>query len=198
MSFTRNIVGAIALSALLAAPAYAQNHAIWIAAKGGGFNAVTNLDSAGTADFKKVGFDLGGTIGVDLQRYVAIRADFTFARNQLRAAGVPTSNRLNRFFYDAAVQLQYPTAVGVEPYVFAGGGAVTLHEVGTSGQNKTKATGTAGLGVSYAVPGTGFGVFAEGQGWLYKAKDLGGSLAGYDKTQVELAWGGGVSYRLPF
>jgi Outer membrane protein beta-barrel domain len=198
MSFSRNLLGALALSAVMAAPALAQNHAVWFAAKSGGFNAVTNLDAAGTTDFKRVGYNLGGAIGVDLQRYVAIRADFSFARNQLRSTGTLTGDRLNRFFYDAAVQLQYPTSAGVEPYVFAGGGAITLHEVGTSGQNKTKATGTAGLGVSYTIPGTNVGIFAEGQGWVYKLKDLGGSLAGYDKTQVEITWGGGVSYRLPF
>ncbi len=198
MSFTKNVAGALALSAVLAAPALAQNHAVWFAAKTGGFNAVTNLDAAGTTDFKRVGYHLGAAVGVGVQRYIALRTDFSFARNQLRSASVPTGDRLNRFFYDAAVQLQCPTSVGVEPYVFAGGGAVTLHEVGTSGQNKTKATGTVGLGASYTIPRTGVGVFAEGQGWIYKAKDLGGFLTGYDKTQVEIEWGGGVSYRLPF
>lgn len=198
MSFTRNLMGALALSAVLAAPALAQDHAVWFAAKSGGFNAVTNLDDAGTTNFKRAGYNVGGAVGVDLLRYVAIRADFSFARNQLRSNTVPTGDKLNRFFYDAAVQLQYPTSVGLEPYLFAGGGAVTLHEVGTTGQNTTKPTGTAGLGVNYTVPGTGLGLFAEGQGWIYKAKDLNGFLAGYDKTQVEVEWGGGVSYRLPF
>lgn len=198
MSFTKSVASALALSAVLAAPVLAQDHAVWFAAKSGGFNAVTTLDAAGATDFRRVGYNLGAAVGADVQRYIALRVDFSFARNQLRSASVPTGDRLNRFFYDAAVQLQYPTSVGAEPYVFAGGGAVTLHQVGTSGQNKTKATGTFGLGANYAIPGTAVGVFAEGQGWIYQAKDLGGFLSGYDKTQVEIEWGGGVSYRLPF
>jgi len=100
--------------------------------------------------------------------------------------------------YDAAVQLQYPTASGLEPYVFAGGGAVTLHQVGTSGQNKTRAAGTFGLGLNYQVPNSPFGVFAEGKSWLYKLENMSGALAGFDKTQFDVAWSGGISYRFPW
>lgn len=109
-------------------------------AKGGGFNALTDLNDAGTADFNKVGYDLGGGVGVQIHRYVTLRGDFNFARNELRSNSVGTGTKLNRFFYDAAVQLQYPTAIGLEPYLFVGGGAVTFHEVGTTGQNDTKGT----------------------------------------------------------
>ena len=121
--------------------------------------------------------------------------DFTFGRNELRNNALATGDKLNRFFYDAAVQLQYPTAVGITPYVFAGGGGVTIHEVGTSGQDKTKGTGTFGLGLNYTVPGAGLGLFAEGKGWLYQVSNLNGALSPFDKTQVEIGWSGGVSYR---
>lgn len=119
-------------------------------------------------------------------------------RNELRANALDTGDKVNRFFYDAAAQLQYPTAVGLEPYVFAGGGAVTIHEVGTSGQDRTKGTGTFGLGLNYTIPGTGLGRFAEGKGWLYQVSNLNGVLSSFDKTQVEIGWSGGVSYRFPF
>ena len=104
--------------------------------------------------------------------------------------------RTNRFFYDAALQLQYPTSSGFEPYVFAGGGAVTVHQVGTSGQDKTRGAGTFGLGLNYLIPNSRFGVFAEGKSWLYKFSKMSGPFAGFDKTQLELAWSGGVSVRL--
>lgn len=145
----------------------------------------------------KVGYTVGGGVGVELHRFVTLRGDFTYARNELRTNGVDTGDRVNRFFYDAAVQLQYPTAIGLEPYLFAGGGAVTVHELGTTGQDKTKGTGTFGLGLNYTVPQTGLGVFVEGKGWLYEVSRLNGVLSPYDKLQVEVGWTGGVSYRIP-
>jgi hypothetical protein len=200
MSFTRSAVGAlvIALGAGAGQFALAQDHAVRVFARGGGYNALTNLNEAGTSDFKKVGYSLGGGVGIQANRYVTFRGDFNFGRNELRNNAVATGIRTNRFFYDAAVQLQYPTSSGFEPYLFAGGGAVTIHQVGTTGQNKTRAAGTFGLGLNYVIPRTNFGIFAEGKSWLYKFDNMSGPLAGFDKTQFELAWTGGISYRFPW
>lgn len=128
----------------MAAPAAAQG-GVSVFARGGGFNALTDFDEAGTGDFRKVGYTIGGGVGWHPHRYVTLRGDFTFARNEFRLAQVATGPDVNRFFYDAAVQLQYPTRLGLEPYVFAGGGAVTLHEVGGDGDDRTRAAGTFGL-----------------------------------------------------
>jgi opacity protein-like surface antigen len=198
MSYARRIGGALIFALALAGPAAAQDRAVILFARGGGYNGLSNLDDVGTSDFKKVGFNVGGGVGVQVHRNVSVRGDLTFARNELRDNQVATGTKLNRFFYDAALQLQYPTASGLEPYLFAGGGAVTLHEVGTSGQNKTKAAGTFGLGFNYRIPNTQFGLFAEGKSWLYKLNGMQGALAGVDKTQFDVAWNGGVSYKLPF
>jgi len=176
----------------------AQDRAVHLFAGGGGYNALTNLNDAGSADFKKVGYTAGGGVGVQLHRFVTLRGDFHFARNQFRVNQQETGEDVNRFFYDAAVQLQYPTSSGLEPYVFAGGGAVTIHQIGTSGQDKTKGTGTFGLGLNYTVPASGVGIFIEGKSWLYKPTNLTGALAGVDKLQYEVAWAGGLSYRFPF
>jgi hypothetical protein len=83
-------------------------------------------------------------------------------------------------------------------HLFAGGGAVTVHEVGTSGQDRTRGTGTFGLGLNFTVPQTGLGLFVEGKGWLYEVSNLNGFRTPYDKVQVELGWSGGLSYRFPF
>jgi opacity protein-like surface antigen len=198
MSHARRLGGALIFALALAAPAAAQDRAVFLFARGGGYNGLSNLDDAGTSDFKKVGFNVGGGVGVQVHRNVSVRGDLTFARNELRDNQLATGTKLNRFFYDAALQLQYPTASGLEPYLFAGGGAVTLHEVGTSGQNKTKAAGTFGLGFNYRIPNTQFGLFAEGKSWLYQLNGMQGALAGVDKTQFDVAWNGGVSYKLPF
>jgi hypothetical protein len=200
MSFARSALGAlvIALGAGAGQSATAQDHAIRIFAKGGGYNALTNLNDAGTSDFKKTGYNLGGGVGVQANKYLTFRGDFNFGRNELRNNALPTGVRTNRFFYDAAIQVQYPTASGFEPYLFAGGGAVTIHQVGTTGQNKTRAAGTFGLGLNYQIPRTQFGIFVEGKSWLYKFDKMNGALAGFDKTQLEVAWSGGISYRFPW
>lgn len=206
MMYAERVLAATALAlSLAAAPVAAQeqplatpDHSVTLFAAAGGFEALTNLDNTGTADFKKAGYALRAGGVVQLQRYVALRGNLAFARNELRIADVNTGTKLNRFFYDAAVQFQYPTNVGILPYVYLGGGAVTLHEVGTSGQNKTKATAAAGIGVGYTLPRSGFGLFLESDLWLWSAKDLSGTLSAYDKTQVETVGTVGVSYRLPF
>lgn len=200
MSLMRSIIGVGAALGVLAGPVAAQDQdrAVSIFARSGGFNALTDVDEAGTADFKKTGFNVGGGVAVDLSRHVALRGDFTFARNELRAGGVDTGSELDRYFYDAALQLQYPTAAGLTPYAFAGAGGVTLQEADAEDESQTELAGTFGLGVNYTIPGTGFGIFVEGQSWLFDGEDLEGALAAYDRTQYELAWTGGISYRLPY
>jgi len=204
MSITQRL-GSALFALTLATPLVAQDRgivqdrAVFFSARGGGFNGLSNLTDAGaTADFKKVGFSVGGGVGVKLHRYVSVRGDFTFARNELRNDQVATGAKLNRYFYDAALQLQYPTASGLEPYIFAGGGGVTLNEVNTSSPSKTKPAGTFGLGFNYRIPNSPFGLFAEGKSWLYKLDGMGGALTGIDKTQFDVAWTGGASYKLPF
>lgn len=197
MQYAVKMLAVLALSAAAISPAAGQDRAVTVSARGGGFNSLTDLDEAGSRSFGSTGYSVGGGLGVELHRFVAVRGDFTYARNELQQDGAGTGTDLNRFFYDAALQLQYPTLSGLMPYVFAGGGAVTLHEVGTSGQNKTKVTGTFGLGLNYTVPRSDIGFFVEGRSWLYKPSDASGALAGVDKTQYEVTWTGGVSYRLP-
>ena len=197
MTFTRSFLGAAALALAVAGPVAAQDRAVRLFARSGGFNAVTNLDNAGSADFNKVGLNVGGGVGVQLHRFVTLRGDLTFARNELQTNGVDTSDRLNRFLYTVGVQLQYPTAIGLEPYAFLGGGAVTLHQVGTSGQDKTRAAGTFGLGLNYTIPHSRLGLFVEGQGWVYDLSKMNGFLSAYDKRQVEIGWSVGLSYSLP-
>jgi len=204
MSITQRLGGAL-FALALATPVVAQNRdvvpnrAVFFSARGGGFNGLSDLTDAGpTADFKKVGFNVGAGVGVQFHRYLSVRGDLTFARNELRTDQVATGLKLNRYFYDAALQLQYPTASGLEPYIFAGGGGVTLDEVNSSTPSKTKPAGTFGLGFNYRIPNSPLGLFVEGKSWLYKLDGMGGALSGIDKTQFDVAWTGGASYQLPF
>jgi len=193
----RSVLVAAAAALLIATPAAAQDRAVTFFARGGGYNGLTDLNDAGDADLKKVGYTLGGGIAVQLHRYVSLRGDLSFGRNELRRNGAETGADLSRLGYTAAVQLQYPTASGFQPYAFAGAGGITLHEVGTD-ENRTKPAGLFGVGLAYTIPRTPLALFVEGQGWLYELDGLNGPLAGYDKTQFDSGWSGGISYRLPF
>lgn len=198
MSWHNRVVGGLLLAVALAQPSFAQQKAVGLSVWGGGFNALTSLNEPGTADFKGVGYNLGGSVAVDVHEYVALRGDFTFARNELEQNDIQTGSKLNRYFYDAGVQLQYPSASGWTPYAFVGGGAVTLDPVGTSDDRKTKPAGAVGLGLSYTIPGTDVGLMVEGKGWLYELSELNGPLTQFDRNQFEVTWSAGLSYRIPF
>lgn len=185
----------------VALPASAQQRSVTFLARGGGFTALTDLDDAATASDFKTGYNVGGAALVQVNRYLGFRGDFTFARAEFRDAGLETQDHFNKFFYTGAIQLSYPTTGGFTPYAFAGGGGVTIKEKDSPAGNnvdKTKGAGVGGIGLSYKFPGTNWALLAEGIGYLYKASELNGTLAGVDKTQFDVAWSGGVSYALPF
>jgi hypothetical protein len=190
-------LGAIAAVTVLATtPAWAQERGIRVYANVGGLSALRDLNQAGTADFR-TGFDMEGGVGWQLQRNLSVRGDLTWGQQQLRNSGIATG-KVNQFFYGADVMLKYPGASRATPYVFAGGGAVTIHPKGTSGENKTNPFGRLGLGVTYQPTRSRLELFAQGTGWLYKISGFSGTnpLAGYDRSQFDLAYSGGVSVRL--
>ncbi len=193
----RGTVLALAALALATGPAAAQDRGVTIAARGGGVSALEDLNETGSQEFN-TGFNVGGGARVDLNKYLAVRGDFTFARAELQTDDIDTGTDFNKFFYGGAVQLQLPLQNGIMPYVFGGGGAVTLHEEDTSDQNETRGMGMFGAGLSYAFPRTNWSLFAEGTGFVYKLDDLEGTLAGVDETQLDTVYSGGVSYRIPF
>lgn len=168
----------------------------------GGFNALSSLNDAGTADFKKTGWSWGLGAGYELNPNLMLRGDFTMARNELRVNGVPTGTDLKRYFVDGTLQFQASSAASsVQPYLFLGGGLVRLHQVGLDGgTDATRAAGTAGIGFNYMIPRSDFGIFAEGKGWVYELDEAspGSVLAGIDETQVEMIWSGGITYRFRY
>jgi opacity protein-like surface antigen len=193
--FTHRISSLAVVALLAVTPLAAQqstSRAVIISGHGGGFSALKNLDASGTRDFK-TGYSVGGGVGVQLSKYVVLRSDFTYARDEFRLNGVRTGEHLKKYFYGGAVQLQYPFAGGFTPYLLAGGGGVTLKPINTS--STTKAQGIFGAGFSYAIPGSDVSLFSEGLGYAYKPRGVGGSLTGIQKTQLDLSWTGGLSYR---
>lgn len=163
----------------------------------GGLSALRDLNSTGTADFK-TGFNLGAGIGWEPRRNVMLRGDLDWGRQRLQNSGIATGVNVNEFFYGADLAVRYPKFSRTMPYAFIGAGAVTIHPIGTSGMDKTKGVGRFELGLTYQPPRSRLELFAQGSGWLYKLSGFQSTspLAGYDRSQFDLAYVGGVSMRL--
>lgn len=165
-----------------------------IEVQGGGFNAATSLDEAGNTDFK-TGFNVGVSSGYQFNRYVALRGNVNFVRVEGRDASVPPAVAIdqvqfNRAYYGADVQFRAPVGA-VVPYVFAGGGGVTVKpDTDADSVSFTKPAGKVGAGIAFTFPGSTAALFAEGTTWIYKWDEY-----GFDKTQYDVIWSAGVSYR---
>jgi hypothetical protein len=208
MSNRSNLTAALILSLLAPAAASAQVDAnststyrsspgnrptLIFFANGGGNSSLTNLNDAGTASLN-TGWSAGGGLGVQLNRFVAVRGTLDFARTegQGASAGALAGQRLNRYFYGGDVQLRYPTASGFAPYLLLGGGAVTIDAKDDGAfESFTKLAGKGGLGVEYQLRNN-VALFAQGATYVY-----GYDRGGFDKTQLDLLWTAGLSYRLP-
>jgi hypothetical protein len=114
--------------------------------------------------------------------------------------GRPGMNGLefNRVFYDADLQLRYPFESGFSPYVFAGGGAITVDQDrdgdlfdGDPGRDHfTTGAGKLGAGVNYRIPNSAVELYAEGAGWIYNW-----DRNGFDRRQFDTTWDGGIAFR---
>jgi len=165
-------------------------HAIVFASSGGG-SALTNLNDAGTAEFK-TGWTVGGGAGIQINRYLAVRGVFDYLRNEGEASSIAfAGQRFNNYFYGGDLQLRYPTASGFAPYLLAGAGAVTIDNKDDAAFERfTKFAGKGGLGLEYAFPNTGAGIFLQGTSYIYKF-----DRDGFNKTQYDILWTAGLSYR---
>jgi opacity protein-like surface antigen len=161
-------------------------------ANGGGNSSLTDLDDAGTSSLK-TGWTAGGGAGVQLNRYVALRGTFDFAQADGESGTSIAGQTLNHYFYGGDLQLRYPTTSGLAPYVLLGAGAVTIDNPDNASFNRfTKFAGKGGLGVEYTLPRSNFGLYAQASSYVYQFDQN-----GFDKTQADLLWTGGLSYRLP-
>lgn len=190
-SFSRKT--AVLLTVLLwPAAVMAQDRAVVVGFDVGGASHMRNLNTTGTtADFD-IGFALDGSIGLDITKYFGVHADFTWTRNTARGAAAFAGTDFNRFFYGVHVEGRYPFEMGLTPYVFAGGGAVTVdQDDATSVETFTNPAGMYGFGLAYAVPRTSLEFFGEAKNLVYKWDQT-----PYDRVLVDLTYAGGLRYRI--
>ncbi|MGH2395460.1 MAG: hypothetical protein ACRDFW_00410, partial [bacterium] len=171
--------------------------AVNVFAFGGGYLPTKNLNLPGSADFAS-GFTLGGGVGILVDSVVEFRATVTGAQTQFRTDGAGAGVYLNRYHIGVELKAQTPLTRAFAPYGLIGGGGVLLHEKGTSGRGKMQGFVHLGLGVAYPIKRAGLTLFTQADGFYYSLSQLApGALAPYSKTQLDLAWNTGVSYRLP-
>jgi hypothetical protein len=183
---------AAAATLALAVPAYAQSSGssdkgAVISVQGGGLTSVADLNDAKTAKFK-TGFNLGGSLGWDINSIVSVRGTYTYGRSDTDGTAFPAGfgKNANRQFYGAELKLSAPGPIS--PYLLVGGGGATIKVDGQS--SFTKPAGKAGVGLAIDIPNSPVSVFAEGTGWAYKFDQF-----GFDKTQFDLAWSAGLAVR---
>lgn len=158
-----------------------------VAAAFGGLSGAADLNTAGTANWR-----LGWAGSIDANYWVlprvGLRISGTWAQDSLKATGLTGRGKFNKFAYDANVVLRHPLSAGAGtfiPYVLAGAGAISVHQLG-SDSTWTKFAGNFGAGVEYRF--SRIGVRAEGRDYVYKFDRY-----GFDKTQHDVAWQGGVT-----
>jgi len=119
---------------------------------------------------------------------VGVRASGSWAQDSIRNAALTGRGKFNKFTYDADLVLRYPVQAGsasLYPYVVGGVGAISVHQLGAS-DTWSKFAGNFGAGLEYRFGRVG--LRAEGRDFVYKFDRY-----GFDKTQHDIAWQGGVT-----
>jgi hypothetical protein len=180
-------------AAFIGASALAAQRTVVISLYGGGADHLADLQNSPPVWFMP-GYNVGASVGVQLNRYFAIHGDFTFTRNPTHGVASFAGADVNRFFYGAHVEGRYPFENGFAPFAFAGLGAVSIDQLGID-QFKpfTRPAAMVGGGLFYALPRTRVEAFGELKGLTYRW-----NTAGFRRTMFDVTYSVGASYRLPF
>jgi opacity protein-like surface antigen len=178
--------------AALAVPAAAQQRSLIFSVYGGGADHLADLRSGPPVWFMP-GYNVGASVGLELNRYIAVHTDFTFTRNPTKGSSSFAGADVNRFFYGAHLEARYPLSIGLDPFVFGGAGAVSVDQLGLD-QFKpfTRPALMYGGGVFYGIPRSRVEVFGEVKGLTYRW-----NAAGFRRTMFDVTYSVGASYRLP-
>jgi hypothetical protein len=198
MQIQNRVFAAAGLVGLLAAgTAFAEDggdQAVFVFAQGGGINSTNHFDPFRDANFK-TGYNVGGGVGVQLNRYVALRGSFLLARARAQDQDfdVPglAGALYNRYIYSGDLQVGYPLRGGVTPYVVAGGGAMTFsNRTDPTALSFTRGFGKGGVGVNVDIPSSPLGIFVQGTGLIYRMNRF-----GPERTLFDASWTGGLRLR---
>jgi opacity protein-like surface antigen len=179
------------------APAFAQydegaryrDQGVMVYGLAGGFTALSDLNAL--EDSFKTGFSLGGGVGYQINRHLAVRGNLDFSRAKADTPFTPPIDNqdYDRYFYGVDLQVRYPTRSGLAPYAVIGGGGVTIDPQIAGMDTFTKPAGKVGAGIGYHFRNSGTSVFAEWNGWVYDwdRNDV-------NRTQFDTTWSGGLRF----
>ena len=193
MKRVARIVASALACLMVTAPLAAQDRTLVLSLYGGGADHLADLQSSPQVWFMP-GYNLGFSVGLQLNQYVAVHGDFTYTRNPSRGATLFAGSDVNRFFYGAHVEGRYPFTNGFAPFAFAGLGAVSVDQLGVDRfEPFTRPAVMYGGGLFYAIPRSRVEVFGEIKGLTYRW-----NTAGFHRTMLDVTYSAGVSYRLPY
>jgi opacity protein-like surface antigen len=118
-----------ACMALAATRLAAQDRAVVLSLYGGGADHLADLQNNPSVWFMP-GYNIGASVGLQLNQYFAIHGDFTFTRNPTHGVASFAGADVNRYYYGAHVEGRYPFTNGFAPFAFAGLGAVSVDQMG--------------------------------------------------------------------
>ena len=171
----------------------AQDRAVVLSLYGGGADHLADLQKQPSVWFMP-GYNVGASVGLQLNQYFAIHGDFTFTRNPTHGVASFGGADVNRYYYGAHVEGRYPFTNGFAPFAFAGLGAVSVDQLGIDQfEPFTRPAAMFGGGLFYAIPRSRLEAFGELKGLTYRW-----NTAGFRRTMFDVTYSMGASYRLPF
>ncbi|MCI0406157.1 MAG: porin family protein [candidate division Zixibacteria bacterium] len=189
------LIAGLAIAAFTSSPLFAQSsfgyQGVTLGGAFGGHSGVSDLNQTGSTVDWRLGWAASADATLWLHQFAGLRASGSWAQDSLRGASLSGREKFNKFYYDGAVVLRYPVQAGTgifTPYALGGAGAVSLHQLG-SDETWTRFAGNFGAGLEYRVGRVGFR--AEGRDFVYKFDEY-----GFDKTQHDVAWQGGLTLSL--
>jgi len=187
----------VAAAALLAAtPLAAQQRTLFVSLYGGGADHLSDLKAGGAvsgASFSP-GYNIGASAGIQLSSHFSVLGDFTYTRNGAWGQASFRGFDVNRFFWGVDVQARYPLANGLEPFVLAGVGGVSVDQLGLDQFRPfDQPTATIGGGASYDIPRTRLAALAQVKGVTYRWK-----VAGFDRSMFDVTYSVGMTLKLEY
>lgn len=185
------VLGMLVLTSLTNASLGAQQSGLRFAVYGGGYSPLADLTPSGDVGFQ-TGFNLGGALILEINRFLAIRGDLTAVVSRER--GTATGDEWRKLFSGGDLVLRLPLGnFGLS--VSGGGGVVTMDEDVPDSPLSSRRAARVGAGLYYDVsPNVGF--FAQGLGWIYTWDRE--KYPTYSERQLDAVYSLGLSYKVPF
>jgi opacity protein-like surface antigen len=186
----RTIAMALGL-ALFAATLGAQQRHLVLSVYGGGADHLADFES-GASVWLMPGHNLGANVGLELSRHLAVRGDFTYARNPSRGSILFAGSDIIHYYYGVQLEGRYPLGY-FAPFAFIGVGGASIDQDGVDQfEPFSKPAAMLGGGIAYSFPRSPLEVFGAVKGISYKW-----DRTGFDRQLFDVTYSLGMRYKVP-